>query len=72
MFKALGTVAGLEHAAEEHVRNCGALERVAQQNRLACLVAERAASAGAQLELSFEFTQHRSFPVAVLKSKKAN
>jgi hypothetical protein len=70
MFKALGMATGPEHAPESHAADCNALERVAQQNRLACLVAERAATAGAKLELSFEFTQHRSFPVASLKSKK--
>jgi hypothetical protein len=46
------------------------LERVAQQNRLACMVAERAAAGGAKLDLNFEYTHHRSYPVAVLKSKK--
>ena len=67
LFKALATIPATEQLAEgEYVP----LERMAQQNRLACIVAERAAAGGSQLDLKFEFTQHRSYPVAVLKSKK--
>jgi hypothetical protein len=70
LFKVLATVPQDQHTSAGHARECAALERIAQQNRLACMVAERALANGAQLELSFEFSQHRTFPVAVLKSKK--
>ena len=59
-----------ELVGDDHAAACGALERVAQQNRLACLVAGRAAAGGAQLDLSFDL-QHKHFPAAVLKSRKA-
>jgi hypothetical protein len=71
MFKALALVWHPDHGKDDaHARDCGALERAAAQNRLACMVAERAAAAGTLLDLSFEF-HHRHFPGAVLKSKKA-
>ena len=64
-------VANAEYAPDEHTKECAGLGRVAQQNRLACMVAERAMVAATQLEVSLEFTHHQSFPVAVLKSRKA-
>lgn len=60
-----------ELVPEERTHEFVALERVANQNKLACLVADRALGSGTTLELSFEFSHHRSFPAAVLKSKKA-
>lgn len=73
-YKALGAAAAVagEHVPEDHKRECAAFERVAMQNRLACMVAERALSGGTTLDLAFEFQQHRSFPVAVLKSRKVS
>lgn len=70
-FKAMALVSVPGHvSSEEHAHECSSLERVATSNRLACMVAERALTAGTSLDLSFTFNQHRSFPVAVLKSKK--
>lgn len=71
MFKALATIPPLpgELMPEERVRECAALERVANQNKLACLIADRALGSGATLQLSFEFNHHRFAPAAVLKSK---
>ncbi|KAI8470361.1 MAG: Mak10 subunit, NatC N-terminal acetyltransferase-domain-containing protein [Monoraphidium minutum] len=71
-FKALALVPAPDHGAggaDLWARDCAALARAAAQNQLACMVACRAAAAGAALDLSFEF-HHRWFPVAVLKSKK--
>lgn len=70
MVKALGMVGQMDNAMEEHSKECAALERVATQNRLACIVAARAAVSGTSLDVSFEFTQHKSFPVVLLKSRK--
>lgn len=70
MLKALGTVDRVTHAADEHSQECAALERVAAQNRLACMVAARAAASGTSLDVTFEFSQHKSFPVVLLKSRK--
>ena len=70
-FKAVATVVvPWQSASEEHAHECASLERVATQNRLACIVAQRALSSSAPLSVSFVINQHRSFPVAVLKSKK--
>ena len=70
-FKAVATVVvPWQSASEEHAHECASLERVATQNRLACMVAGRALSSDTPLNVSFVFNQHRSFPVAVLKSKK--
>lgn len=73
MFKALAMVAPApgELVPEERARECVALERVANQNKLACLVADRALGSGTTLQLSFEFNLHRFAPAAVLKSKQA-
>lgn len=59
-----------DHGGDDHARSCATLQRVAMQNGLACAVASRAAAGGASLDLSFDL-QHKHFPVAVLKSRKA-
>jgi hypothetical protein len=69
-FQALASSAAADYAPDDVVQELTALEKVAQKNRLACMVAQRATTGGSALEVAFDNSQHAFFPVAVLKSRK--